>query len=177
VSERASEPAEWARLHWDALLRAPGWILDLACGSGRNAAPLARARGRVVGIDRDPEALHVLLLQAPAACVRADLEAGGGIPLASGTCGAVLVFRFLFRPLAAEIERVLAPGGLLLYETFTQRQRDLGHGPRNPAFLLAPGELCALFPALEPLAYDEGLREGERPSATARLAARKPLAV
>jgi hypothetical protein len=86
------------------------------------------------------------------------------------------VFRFLFRPLAGAIEAALAPGGLLLYETFTIHQRSLGQGPRNPAFLLDPGELRTLFPKLEVLAYWEGLAADPEPEAVARLTAQRPRA-
>ncbi len=84
------------------------------------------------------------------------------------------MFRFLFRTLAPAIEAALAPGGLLLYETFTRDQARLDGGPRNPQFLLEPGELRSLFPGLEVLAYEEGTRAGGRPEAHASLAARKP---
>ena len=83
------------------------------------------------------------------------------------------MFRFLHRPLAPEICNALAPGGLLLYETFTVHQRELGSGPRNSAFLLETGELRRLFRDLEPLDYFEGETEGVRPEALARLLARR----
>jgi hypothetical protein len=90
-----------------------------------------------------------------------------------GSCGAILVFRFLFRPLAAAICEALAPGGLLLYETFTVAQRALGSGPRRAEFLLEPGELGALFASLACLAYTEGRSEGDAPEQLASLAARR----
>jgi hypothetical protein len=83
------------------------------------------------------------------------------------------VFCFLFRPLALPICEALAPGGLLLYETFTIHQRDLGQKPTNTAFLLQEGELPELFGELQILSYWEGLTEGPRPQAMARLVARK----
>ncbi len=168
----AGEPAELLLRYLPELRSSEGSVLDLACGAGRNAAPLAAAGARVIGIDRDREALCALARKRVLG-VAADLERSGSIPLQSGSCRAVLVFRFLFRPLAREIERVLAPGGLLLYETFTVRQRELGYGPRNPAFLLETGELLALFARLQLLAYEEGLFGPGRVAATARLAARK----
>jgi len=132
----------------------------------------------VVGIDRDPRALATLAAAAraralPAAALRADLETPHGIPVRAGTCGAILVFRFLFRPLAPAIAAALAPGGLLLYETFTIDQRSLPQGPRNPAFLLEHGELARLFPTLEVLDGWEGIREGPEPEAVASLCARR----
>jgi SAM-dependent methyltransferase len=154
--------------------RAQGPVVELACGRGRNALAVAAAALPVVGIDRDPEALAGLRAAARNLELRADLETPHGIPLRTGSCGAILVFRFLFRPLAAAIEAALAPGGLLLYETFTLAQRSLGQGPRNPAFLLAPGELRELFSGLEVLAYSESTVALPWPQALARLTARRP---
>jgi SAM-dependent methyltransferase len=159
--------------------QAQGPVVELACGHGRNALAVAAAGLPVVGIDRDPEALAGLRAAARdrrliASALRADLETPHGIPLRTGSCGAILVFRFLFRPLAAAIEAALAPGGLLLYETFTLAQKSLGQRPRNPAFLLAPGELRALFPGLEVLAYAESTVARPWPQALARLTARRP---
>ena len=162
-----------------ALLRqaaSEGPLLDLACGAGRNALPLARAGAAVIGLDRDRARLTAL--QAAARGLRvwplqADLEASGTIPLASASCAGVLVFRYLHRPLAAEIVRVLKPNGVLLYETFTREHTQLAQHPRNPAFLLEPGELCGLFSALVPLRAEEVRVQAPAPEAVARLVARK----
>ncbi len=160
-------------------LAARGPILDLACGSGRNALRCAAEGIRSIGIDRDAAALREMAREArerglPLLGLRAELEAGHQIPVATGTCAAVLVFRFLFRPLAPAIQDLLCPGGLLLYETFSVRQRALGHGPKNPAFLLEPGELPRLFPGLVPERVWEGRTPGDRPLELAQLVARKP---
>jgi len=154
-----------------------GPVLDLACGRGRHALASAELGARVVALDRNPAALAALQQAArqrhlPVYPVRTDLESGQGIPIRSGSCGAVLVFRFLFRTLAPALGDLLAPDGLLLYETFTTRQADLGRGARNPDFLLKPGELRELFPDLIVLHYWEGLTEGDEPEAVAQLVAR-----
>lgn len=154
-------------------------VLDLACGRGRHARACAELGLSCVAIDRDPEALRELARYArgcdPALLpLRADIECGFGIPLKAGSIAAVLVFRFLFRPLAKEIVAVLRPGGLLLYETFTDRQREFAYGPRNPAFLLSAGELPELFAGLEIVSYEEGIFGSRRPEALARLVGRKP---
>jgi hypothetical protein len=131
-----------------------------------------------VAIDRSPDALRELAGSArerglAVHPLRADLESPAQIPLRPESCGAILVFRFLFRPLARSIVECLAPGGLLLYETFTIHQREAGQGPRNPSFLLQPGELVALFAELEVLASFEGWTGAPRREALARLAARR----
>jgi SAM-dependent methyltransferase len=174
-------PSPHFAAHLSALREASrlGPVVDLACGRGRHALAAARAGLPVIGVDRSAAFLAQLGERAEAdglslSRVRTDLETPHGTPFKSGSCGAILVFRFLFRPLAPAIEAALAPGGLLLYETFTKAQLTLGYGPRSPDFLLDPDELPALFPGLEVLHYEE-LREGRaRPDAVARLAARKP---
>jgi SAM-dependent methyltransferase len=151
-------------------------VADLACGSGRNARPVWERGAALLALDRSREKLAVLRAAARGRRVHpllADLESAPRIPLATGSCGAVLVFRFLFRPLVPEILRVLRSGGLLLYETFTIAQRELGWGPRHPDFLLRSGELPALFPDVERLTSWEGVTQDPRPEAVARLAARR----
>jgi SAM-dependent methyltransferase len=179
VSETAP-PSPFLVTHLDRVVTcartAP--VADLACGRGRHAVAVAERGARVVALDRSPGALadlreRALARSLPIDPVHSDLESSAGIPLRPGACAAILVFRFLFRPLATEICEALRPGGLLVYETFTIHQREFGYGPRNPAFLLEPGELRALFPDLEVLDYFEGVADIPRPAALARLLARR----
>jgi SAM-dependent methyltransferase len=139
-----------------------GPCLDLACGRGRHAVFAASAGLRVVALDRDASLLRKLASQATAEqlaihALRADAESPLGLPFPPARFGAVLVTRFLFRPLAPAIAALLAPGGLLVYETFTERQRELGYGPGKQAFLLESGELPRLFSELEVVESVEGL--------------------
>ena len=154
-----------------------GVVADLACGRGRHTLAAAAAGISIIGIDRNRTFLAELRKAAaqPALAVEtllADLEDPAEIPLRSHCCGAVLVFRYLHRPLIPAITRVLAPGGLLIYETFTTDQRPLGTGPRNPDHLLEPGELPGLFSGLELLDYWEGLSGEIENAQVARIAAR-----
>jgi SAM-dependent methyltransferase len=182
VSEAAPDPPSPLLLRFLPHLRRAarlGPVVDLACGRGRNALAIARDGTPVIGIDRQPDFLAALQTRAaaeslPVALVRADLEHPAGPPLARRSCGAIAVFRFLHRPLCPALVEALRPGGLLLYETFTLHQKDLPHGPGNPAFLLESGELRRLFSALEVLAHWEGVLPGPKPLAVAQLAARRP---
>ena len=183
--EPASPPSAFFEAQRDRIARVVRGsakpVADLACGRGRHSLAAAASGLPVVAVDRKAEWLQALAETArerglPVRCMRADLENRGPIlPVESGSCAAVLVFRFLYRPLASEIERILAPGGLLLYETFTRDQPSLGWGPRSEPFLLAAGELPTLFPKLRALQYEEGLRRTPRPEYRASLAAEKPL--
>jgi SAM-dependent methyltransferase len=155
-----------------------GSVVDLACGRGRHTLALAQAGLPAVGIDRNLDSLNQLRaaakpLQAAIQTIRADLESPSVIPLRGQSCGAVLVFRYLHRPLTQEISRILAPGGLLVYETFTTANVEFGYGPRNPIHLLEPGELPQLFPDLEILERWEGVRDFPQPGAVSQLVAQK----
>ncbi len=176
-----SEPSQLFASQLDAVREAArlGPVVDIACGQGRHTLPTASMGLPVVGIDRNAEALRELARQAHKRhltldCIRCDLERGMGMPFKPESCGVILVFCFLFRPLAPAIERALAPGGLLLYETFTTEQRAFACGPKNPAFLLEEGELLSLFPRLDAIASGESVVLGPSPRATAQLIARKP---
>jgi SAM-dependent methyltransferase len=177
-----SDASPLIRAHYttlrDAARRGP--VVDLACGRGRNALAIAAQGIPVLGLDRHEAHLAELCAAAqtralPIRAVRADLESAPHLPLAAGRCGAVVVCRYLHRPLAPRLVELLAPGGWLLYETFTIHQRELGYGPGNPAFLLNPGELAGLFPELEIREHWEGVSDEPRPAAVARLVARKPV--
>ena len=156
-----------------------GPVVDIACGRGRHALAAARGGIRCLGVDRNGEHLAELRATArgeglPVWGLRADLELGLRPPLRRNAFGAVLVFRYLHRPLLPHLAALLRPGGLLLYETFTTRQRTLGYGPRRDEFLLQEGELSGLFPSLRVVTHWEGRREGERPSWVGALAAVRP---
>ena len=154
-----------------------GVVADLACGRGRHTLAAAEAGIPVIGIDRNQNFLTELRDAAAqreiaVETLRADLENPAEVPLQDRRCGAVLVFRYLHRPLIPAIARALAPGGLLIYETFTVHQRTLGTGPSNLDYLLEPGELPELFSDLEILEHWEGLSEGTEPAQIARITAR-----
>jgi SAM-dependent methyltransferase len=175
-----STPSPFFLAHFEHLRAAArrGPVVDVACGRGRHAVVAAERGIPVVGIDRNPDFLAELCATArarhlPVAAVRADLETGSGLPLAPASCAALLIFRYLHRPLAPQLVATLKPGGLLLYETFTIHQRDLAYGPKNEHFLFRPGELPELFAALEVIDSWEGRTQDDPPAAVARLAARR----
>src|SRR5262249_52817827 len=130
-------PSDWLR-RWAPLLPPAARVLDVACGRGRHVRWLAAAGHRVTAVDRDPS-----LLSPPSALpsverVAAALEAGPW-PLPGALFDAVLATNSLWRALFPALRGAVAPGGLLVYETFAQGHEALGR-PRRPEFLLRPGE-------------------------------------
>ena len=181
VRRELDAPSAFFLRHVSRLLEAAmiGPVLDLACGRGRHSLAAANLGMRVIAVDHNADALDHLAgagtkCSGEITTLEADLESRP-LPdlseLAAETFGAVLVFRYLHRPLMSWIESRLAVGGVLLYETFTTRQRSLGWGPTRDDFLLGANELPTLFPGLEAEIHEEGLTEDVRPAQTARLLA------
>ena len=81
----------------------------------------------------------------------------------------VVVTRYLDRQLFPALRDALVPGGVLLYETFTEHQLRYDRGSRSRDHLLAPGELRTLLRGMDVL-FDE---EVIAPDAVARVAARR----
>ncbi len=149
---------------------APGRALDVAMGHGRHARLLARAGYRVFGVDIDYDA--VAAARTALAAAGDDLLAWCGdltmAPLPASKFDVIVVARYLQRNLFEAIVDALAPGGVVLYETFTEAQRARGRGPTSPDHLLKAGELPTYFARLETLFYEEVVA----PDALARLVAR-----
>jgi SAM-dependent methyltransferase len=154
-----------------------GRAADLAAGSGRDAVFLALQGFDVEAWDRAPEALAraAALARRHGVSIRpvsANLEWTDPAPaLEPGRYALITVFRFLHRPLFPAIERALAPGGWLVYESYRVGQERFGR-PKSPKFLLEAGELARAFPGLTAVRYEEP-SPPEGPI-TARLLARKP---
>jgi SAM-dependent methyltransferase len=155
------------------LIRRGAQVLDLAAGSGRHTKLLLDRGYRVHAVDRDAAALAPLA--GPRCKVEAiDLETGGPWPLGIDYDG-IAVTNYLHRPLLPGIAAALAPGGAVIYETFAQGNERLGR-PRNPDFLLRPGELLEAFAALTIVAFEQGEVALPRPAVIQRIAAvRGPL--
>ena len=161
-------PSPWVR-RWLALLPTGATVLDFAAGSARHALEAQRLGLRATAIDRDAAALAGL--DSGVVARVADLESGAW-PFGDERFDAVVVANYLFRPRFALLATLLAPRGLLIYETFAQGNERYGR-PSNPAFLLGPGELCerSQRAGLLVLGYEHGLVERPRPAVVQRVCA------
>ncbi len=165
-----TEPSGWVK-QFAALAPAGTPVLDLACGGGRHGR-LFRGRGHpVTFVDIDVSGLQDLEDDGEATVIAADLEGGDPWPLSDDRFGAVVITNYLWRPLMRNIVAAVAPGGLLIYETFAAGNERYGK-PDNPDFLLNPNELLrAVVDDLVVVAYEHGFREEPRPSVVQRIAA------
>jgi tellurite methyltransferase len=144
------------------LLPCSGMALDLACGFGGNALLLAGNGLDTHAWDISDVVLHALETQAHERGLRvqtrqSDVESGG---LPPDSFDVIVVSRFLCRASIPRIISALKAEGLLFYQTFTT-EKLTEEGPRNPDYLLKPGELISLFSELRPLYYREDGRVGD----------------
>ena len=151
-------PSPWVL---DALRRLPndGLVADIAGGTGRHASHVARPDRSVVLADFIQDAVVRARDANPSVQgVVADVTM---LPFRAGSISTVLVAYFLDRTIFADLRALLAPGGYLVYETYTLDhldlvQRGFARGPSTAAFLLRPRELVDLVQPLEVLEYWEG---------------------
>lgn len=167
----AGEPSRWVR-RWAPLIADGASVLDFACGVGRNLGPLAARGARIVAVDRDPAALAAIAFDVER--IEADLEAGPW-PMVGRRFDAVVCCNFLHRPRLDLLFGLVAPGGLMIYETFARGNERYGR-PSNPDFLLADGELAAVARrcGFTVLAYEHGFAGAGRPAIVQRLCAARP---
>jgi SAM-dependent methyltransferase len=162
-------PSAWVQ-RWATRIPAGGRVLDVACGGGRHARYLAGLGHEVEAVDRDAEKLSRLAGAAGIHTRVADLE-GAAWPYVDGEFDAVIVTNYLHRPLFAGLLAALAPGGVLIYETFALGNERYGR-PRNPDFLLQPGELLKVAHGrVEVIAYENLAVEAPRPALLQRMCA------
>ncbi len=165
-----SAPSPWV-LRFAGRVPEAGPVLDLACGMGRHTR-LFLARGHpVTAIDRDLSGIADLAGAPGLETIEADLEDGGPSPLAGRRFAGIVVTNYLYRPLFPALVAAVAPGGVLIYETYARGNANFGR-PRNPDHLTKPGELLeAVRGRLRVVAYEDLIDQAPKPAARQRLCA------
>ena len=155
-------PSPWVR-RFAPLIPAGAAVLDLASGKGRHTSLLLELGHPVTAVDRDVSYLGEIARDPGATVIESDLE-DGPWPLGGQTFAGIIVTNYLHRPLMPRLISALAPGGVLIYETFARGNEAYGK-PRSAAHLLAPGELLEIFGAcLAVVAYEYGQVETPHPA-------------
>lgn len=169
-------PSPWIA-RFAALVPAGGAVLDVAAGGGRHARLFLERRHPVVCVDKDTAALDDLKDRPDAEILTLDLEGAAPpfaapSPLAGRVFAGIVVSNYLFRPHFDGLIAALAPGGVLIFETFARGNESFGK-PRNPDHLLRAGELLDLARGrLQVVAYEHGLdQSGPTPGVRQRLCA------
>ncbi len=162
-------PSAWIT-RFAPLVPREGPVLDLACGSGRHLRWFLARGWPVVAVDIDPRGTADLADTPGVERITADLE-GGPWPLAGRRFAGIIVANYLHRPLIPHILDALAPGGVLLWETFAQGNQRFGR-PASASYLLKTGELLEVVRGrLQVVAYEHGEIASPRAAVVQRLCA------
>lgn len=152
-------------------------VIDVACGNGRHGRWFLANDHDVTFVDVTLDGIADIADLPRTTFIQADLERPDLEPqriLTSRRFGAVVVVNYLWRPLMPALVDAVAPGGVLIYQTFGVGNERFGK-PSNPAFLLRSGELLeAVRGKLEVLSYELGEDLIDRPAVTQRIVARRP---
>jgi SAM-dependent methyltransferase len=152
ASDRAASTSTWVQRFIPLINKNAGPVLDLACGGGRHTRLLLDAGFEVWSLDQNASLLEPLSLLG-ARCFQHDLEAEhvgvemggkGNWPFEANLFSAIVVTNYLYRPLFPSLTNSLKDDGVLIYETFAVGNEAYG-SPRNPDFLLQPGELIEFY--------------------------------
>lgn len=165
-------PSPWIT-RFAHLVKPGGSVLDVAAGHGRHSGFFLDRGHTVTATDIDVSDLADLSPNDRLTVHQADLEANPW-PFDAKVFDAIIMTNYLHRPHYASLIETLAPGGVLLIETFGVGNEKLGR-PRNPDFLLQHGELLTAFADhLSIVAYEHGAEDHPRPAVRQRLCAVKP---
>jgi len=147
-------------------------VLDVAAGYGRNARWLADQGYQVQAVDKDMAGLQSMDDLPNITTQVADIEADAW-PYEDSQFEAIVVCRYLHRPLFSKFIQSLARGGILIYETFMDGHQVYGR-PQNPDFLLNSNELLQVFSTeLTIIAFEQGLLQQSPPAMMQRICAIK----
>lgn len=164
-------PSRWVE-RWSRSVSSGSRVLDVACGGGRHARLLAARGCKVTAVDRDSACAQALAGEPNIEFIAADLESGAW-PLGDAQFDVIVVTNYLHRPLFPALMNALAPGGLLIYETFSAGNAEFGR-PSNPDYLLRPRELLDVFGKdMRVLAFEDGFAAQPKLAMVQRIAVRR----
>ncbi|MEL6642676.1 MAG: bifunctional 2-polyprenyl-6-hydroxyphenol methylase/3-demethylubiquinol 3-O-methyltransferase UbiG [Pseudomonadota bacterium] len=138
-------------------------VLDLGCAGGFMSEALAKRGAHVTGIDPAADAIDAARDHAAATdlSIRYDVGVGEALPYPEGAFDAVVCVDVLehvsdLQKVLSEIERVLKPGGIFLFDTINRNPisrlatitvaedvlRLLPKGTHDPDLFIKPSELA-----------------------------------
>jgi tellurite methyltransferase len=143
-----------------------GSVLDMGMGEGRNAVFLAQKGYKVTGVDLSSVAVKksYLLAQEFGVKIKGVVASLKDYKIPPASFDAIICFYWVDRSMTEKIKTWLKPGGVLIYEAHTLRERDRLGSKRQDSQVdnyLREQELIKLFPGMRILKYEEPLHEKE----------------
>ncbi len=141
-------------------------ILDMGMGEGRNAVFMAQKGYNVTGVDLSSVAVKksYLLAQEFGVKIKGVVASLKDYKIPPSSFDAIICFYWVDRSMVDKIKNWLKPGGILIYEAYTIREKEKlksRKGILNADHYLKEQELLKLFPGMRVLKYEEPLHEKE----------------
>jgi tellurite methyltransferase len=144
---------------------AGGEVLDMGMGEGRNAVFMAQKGFQVTGIDISSVAVKKanLLAKEFNVKIKSVVASMNEYTIPEGSFDAILCFYYVDRSLISKMMKWLKPGGLLVFEAHTLKQRESFKKYQNEPvnYFLKSQELLSLFKDYQILKFEEPIYEKE----------------
>ncbi len=150
-------------------------VLDMGMGEGRNAVFLASKGHKVTGVDISSVAIKKSqhLAREFGVKIKGVVASMEKYTIAPGSYDVILCLYYVDRSLTEKIKKWLKPGGILIYESHTIKERSRkGHKKTKIEYYLKEQELLTMFKGMQVLKYEEPLHEKEN---RASIILRKPI--
>ena len=139
-----------------------GSVLDMGMGEGRNAVFLAQKGYKVTGIDISSVAIKksYLLANEFGVKIKGVVASLKEYKIPPASYDAIICFYYVDRSLIEKMKTWLRPGGILIYEAHTTREKKQ-KSDTDDSYYLREQELLRLFPGMKVLKFEEPLHEKE----------------
>ena len=158
-----NQPNDFLKEHAH-VLKESGKVLCLAEGEGRNAVFLAQKGYKVTGIDISSVAVKkaYLLAQEFGVKIKGVVASLKEYKIQPNSFDAIVCFYYVDKSLVEKIKTWLKPGGVLIYEAYTVREKaKKKRQSSDDENYLREQELLRLFSGMRVLKYEEPLHEKE----------------
>ncbi len=135
-----------------------GKVLDMGMGEGRNAVFLAQKGYQVVGVDISSVAVKKanILAKEFGVSLKTIVASLKKYKFRPGSFDAIVNFYWVDRSMVENMRKWLKPGGILLYEAYTENQTKIDPSI-DKSDTLKEGELLSMFPEMKVLKFEEPL--------------------
>jgi len=176
-------PSDWVKRFISLIPQTDdGFVLDLACGSGRHSKLALEQGYQVLAVDVNTNPILELKqslpihLQNRLEILELDLEQVD-FPLLPHhyQINGILVTNYLYRPHIQKLLELMLPSAVIIYETFAAGNEQFGK-PSNPTFLLQKDELWQYMQArndFSVVSFEQGYLERPKPAMIQRICAVK----
>lgn len=134
-------------------------VLDIGMGEGRNAVYLASKGYKVVGIDISNIAIKKARMLADEFGVRIETvhKSVSEYSVPANSMDAIICFYFVDRAIVKNLMTWLKPGGVLIFEGHTLKEKEINGMDEKDSYLLKEDELLTMFPGFKILKYEQPL--------------------